>query len=237
MIAAKSYIRPRPQPSAPVPEPVYSQAEQRQRRRQWLPVRYGGAFRLDDEIAAIVHPLAAQVAQLPRPLAVRQRIEQISGATHEVVNTVVELLAEWSSHADQGARKRIERHVRQLAANPEAPAISDEQILAGSWAVVLVDYTVPLAADLARLLDRTAPRGQSTRRPSASETLEDALRLVDTAASDLARMIPKVDRYQHLPSIEEFNAATRARQDRERTQRALSKLRTNTTSTTGATAP
>jgi hypothetical protein len=115
--------------------------------------------------------------------------------------------------------------VGDLAQRPAAPEISDEQISAGSWAAVLVELAEPLSADLAAFLGRALPpNSQSLTGPSASERVEAALRVLDGAALDLARRIPKAAARQALPSTEDVNAASRARQDRERAQRALSKM-------------
>jgi hypothetical protein len=90
----RSLVRQRPQPPAPAPEPVYSQDQQRERRRKWLRVHYRGDFDLAGEVAAIVDPLAAQVAALPGPLVLRAEVHEVSDATHELVSTIVGMLAE-----------------------------------------------------------------------------------------------------------------------------------------------
>lgn len=196
------------------PEPVYSQDELRQRRRQWLPVKYTAAFNLGSEIGAILSPVARDVAALPRPLATRPAIDEIADAVHELVSTVVGMLAE-SKHLDRAAHARTVRAVRDLAQRPTAPEITDDEIVSGQWAVVLVGYAAPLAADLGRLLGRA---------PSASQRLEDALRVLDRVVLDLAARIPKVAHFQSLPTPAEVNAARKAHTDAERVQRALAKM-------------
>ena len=90
----RSFIRQRPEPAQAAPEPVYSQAQQRERRRKWLRVHYRGNFHLAAELAAIVDPLARDVSQLPRPLVLRGEVDEVADAVHEVVSTVVGMLAE-----------------------------------------------------------------------------------------------------------------------------------------------
>ncbi|SON63386.1 hypothetical protein MSIMFI_04916 [Mycobacterium simulans] len=201
------------------PEPVYTQAQQRERRRHWMRVRYRADFSLSVEVGEILGPLAREVSTLPRPLAVRVDIDKIADATHELVSTVVGMLAE-SKPLDPASHARIVQAVRDLAQRPTAPEISDAEIISGQWAVVLVGYAGRLTADLA---------GRLGRSPSASQRLEDALRVLDTAALDLARRIPKLARYQALPTFEEVEAARKAQADADRVQRALSKITPATT--------
>ena len=132
----RPFVRQRPESAEAAPEPVYSQAQQRERRRKWLRVHYRGDFRLDAEVSAIVDPLAAQVAALPGPLVLRGDIDNVADAVHELVSTVVGMLAE-SKQLDRAAHARIARAVGDLAERPAAPEISNEHISAGSWAVVL----------------------------------------------------------------------------------------------------
>jgi hypothetical protein len=126
----------------------------RQRRRQWLKVAYRGDFDLAAEVSAIVDPLAAQLAALPRPLVLRAEVDDVADAVHEVLSTAVGMLA--------------------------------------------------------------------VRTPS--ERLTDALRVLDIAARDLARRIPKAAVRQALPGMQDVNAAKKARRDRERAERTLSKM-------------
>ncbi|ODR00345.1 hypothetical protein BST27_29665 [Mycobacterium intermedium] len=204
---------------------VYSQDQQRERRRQWLRVHYRGDFDLTAEVAAIVNPLAAQVAALPRPLVLRPKIDEVADAVHELISTVVGMLAE-SRQLDSAAHARTVRAVRDLAQRPTAPLITDEHIGSGRWAAILVEFVAPFNGDLAALLGRALPpHHPKTNGLSASERLEAALRVLDTPAHDLAFLIPKAARRQSLPSIEEINAAYRAREEAERVQRALAKVK------------
>lgn len=168
----RPFVRQRPESAEAAPEPVYSQAQQRERRRKWLRVHYRGDFRLDAEVSAIVDPLAAQVAALPGPLVLRGDIDNVADAVHELVSTIVGMLAE-SKQLDRAAHARVARAVGDLAQRPAAPEISDEQISAGSWAVVLVELAQPLAGDLAAFLGRALPpHSPGLTGPSASERLE-----------------------------------------------------------------
>ncbi|GAA4290923.1 hypothetical protein [Mycobacterium paraffinicum] len=225
---SKSVVRQRPQRPEP-PEPVYSQAEQRERRRKWLPVVYRGGFDLAAEVGAIVEPLADQVAALARPLAVRSQVDSMADAVHELLSAVVGMLAE-SALLGSDAHARTVQAVRDLARRPREPQFTDEHIISGRWAAVLVKHVAVHSDDLSAFLGRALPPNHPHLKcASASERLEAALRILDTAALDLTRLIPKVARHQSLPSIEAINAATRARQERDRAQRALAKMKTGIT--------
>lgn len=77
-----------------IPAPaVYSQEELRARRRQRLSVVYGSSFDLATEMAAICAPLAVGVAATPNPAAFAAEVEVVVAAGHEVVSTVVGMLA------------------------------------------------------------------------------------------------------------------------------------------------
>ncbi|WP_326544688.1 hypothetical protein QGN31_06545 [Mycobacterium sp. 2-64] len=187
---------------------------------------YRGDFDLASEVSAILSPLADQVAVLPHPLAMRPKVDGAAKAVHELLSTVVGMLAE-SARLDNEAHARIARAVRDLAQRPHPPQISDEQIVSGRWAALLVKHVAVHSDDLAAFLGRALPPSHpQLKSASASERLEAALRVLDTAALDLSRLIPKVARHQALPSIEAINAATKARQERERTERALAKMKT-----------
>lgn len=218
--------RPGHNASVPTPAaPVYSQDEQRDRRRRWLRVHYREQFDLTAEVSAIVGPLAEPLSALPRPLALRRDVDAVTDAVHELVSTVVGMLAE-SKHPDPLAHARTARAVADLAQRPNEPRVSDEQLCDGAWAAVLVSHVAPHRDDLAGFLGRAlAPNDpRLAKQDSASERLEAALRVLDMAALDLARRIPKAARYQALPSIESRNAARRAAYDAERARRQLAKM-------------
>jgi hypothetical protein len=227
--------------AAPAPEPVfYTQDQQRERRRKGLPICYRGDFDLVKEVSAIVEPLAVQLAQLSGPvvlrsgvydgpLVLRRRVDEVSDGVGELVSAVIGMLAE--SRLDAAAQARVVASVRDLAQRPREPQITDEMVLSGRWAAVLVKHVVPHSNDLAALLGRALRPGHPNLRGdlSVSERLEDALRVLDVAARDLARRIPKVLAYQALPTPEENYAAHIARQEQERVQRevqrALAKMK------------
>jgi hypothetical protein len=207
---------------------VYSQDEQRVRRRGWLPVHYREQFDLTTEVSAIIGPLAEQLSALPRPLALRRDVDAVADAVHELVSAVVGMLAE-AKHPDPLAHARTARAVADLAQRPNQPRVSDDQLCDGSWAAVLVSHVAPHREDLAAFLGRAlAPNDprllRAAGQQSASQRLEAALRVLDLAALDLARRIPKAARYQALPSIESRNAARRAQYDAERARRQLAKM-------------
>ncbi|MGB0971183.1 MAG: hypothetical protein ACPGVG_09510 [Mycobacterium sp.] len=214
------------------PEPVRTQAEKRDRRRRWLRATYTGDFDLTVEIREILTPLAKEAAKLPCPQVLRPEIDAVADTVHEIVSTVIGMLAE-SRHLDDGAHTRTARAVRDLAQRPTAPEITDEQIATGKWAAVLVRMTQHQAADFATYLGRALPPGHPRLTgPSASERLVAALRVLDEASLTLHRRIPKAAARQSLPSIEAFNEAKRAQRDADRADAAVSKMSRTKVSTT-----
>lgn len=212
---------------APPPR-VYSQDEQRVRRRGWLRNHYRGDFDLAAEVSAIIGPLAASLSALPRPVALRRDVDIVANAVHELVSSVVGMLAE-SKHLDRAAQARTVQAVFDLAQRPAEPLITEDELASGSWAVLLVSHAAPFARDFAAHLGAARPPNdpnlQRAGQLSASERLEAALRVLDLAALDLSRRIPRVARYQALPSIESRNAARKAQHDTERARRQLAKMR------------
>ncbi len=209
------------------PTRVYSQDEQRVRRRGWLRNHYHGDFDLAVEVTAIISPLAAELAALPHPLALRRDVDNVADGVHEVVSSVVGMLAE-SKHLDRAARARTAQAVFDLAQRPDEPLITEAELTTGLWAAVLVSHVAPFARDFASHLGAALPPNdpnlQRAGQLSASERLEAALRGLDLAALDLSRRIPKVARYQALPSIESRNATRKAQHDSERARRQLAKM-------------
>lgn len=212
-----------PSPTAPTP-PTLGQEIQRHRRQHWLRVHYTGDFDLAAEIAAITEPLAAEISYLSHPLAMRDDVEDITDAVHEVLSVVIGMLAE-SKCLGGEARARTTKAVADLAQRPREPQMADAQITTGSWATALVAHVAPYSGDFATFLDRALPpRHIDLKGPSASERLETALRVLDTAALAAQRRIPRVAARQELGTITDLNAAARARRDRERAQAALTRL-------------
>lgn len=205
------------------PSRIYSQAELRDRRRKWLRHTYTGSFDLAAEVGEIVAPLAGQVAALPCPLAMRNRVEDVRDGVHEVLSVVIGLLAE--SRLDADAHARTVQAVRDFAQRPREPQLSDDAILTGRWSGLLVRHISPHSADFAAFLGRALPPDDPRLSgPSASERLEAVLRELDSAALTLERAIPKVAAHQSLPSFEEVNAANRAKREAERADRMLAKM-------------
>lgn len=204
---------------------TYTQDELRERRRGWLRVHYRADFDLAAEVSAIVGPLAASLSALPRPAALRRDVDAVADATHELVTVVVGMLAE-SRHLDATAKARTAQAVRDLAQRPAEPALTDRQLASGRWVGLLVAHVAPYTDDLAALLGRAlAPNDPRLgKKDSASQRLEAALRVLDTAARDLSRRIPVAARYQARPSIAERNAARRAEVEAQRTRNQLAKM-------------
>lgn len=152
----------------------------------------------------------------------RRDIENVLDATHELMHVVVALLAE-SRSADAGVTRRL---VADLTVRPRLPEITDEQIISGSWVHTLAAWTSTYAGDLAALLGRALPPGHDGLKgsPSASERLERALRVLDSAVLALERHIPKAAARQALPSMESHNRQQRERADAARAERVLAKL-------------
>lgn len=201
-----------------------TQDQQRHRRRQWMRVHYTGTFDLAAEIAAIAGPLAAEISYLPNPLAMSEQIDDVVDAIHEVLSTVVGMLAE-SAYLDRQARARTAQAAADLAQRPRQPQFTAAQIGDGSWAAAMTDHVSPYSADLAAFLGRALPpRANGLKGPSASERLEAALRVLDTAALAARRRIPNVAARQALGSVADFNLAARERRDRQRAHAALHKL-------------
>jgi hypothetical protein len=137
---------------------------------------------------------------------------------------VVGMLAE-SAYLDRHARERTAQAVVDLAQRPREPQITDSQISDGSWAAVMTRHVAPYSKDFAAFLGRALPpRAAGLTGPSASERLEAALRVLDSAALVAQRRIPRVAARQELGTIEQANAAARARRDAERARAALDKI-------------
>lgn len=198
------------------------QREQRDRRRRGASVVFGRAFSLAAEIAEQLADLERDIAVLPQPLAMRDDVREIADAVHEVLSTVVGLVAE-SRQLDRGARQRTARAVADLAQRPKEPAITDGQIGQGRWAATLIEFVEPFSDDLSALLGRALPPESTALRGalSVSERLERALVVFDQAVADAQRHLVRVAEYQALPSPDEYNAQRRAAEAAERERMAL----------------
>lgn len=208
--------------TGPAPRDDISQDVQRDRRRNRLSVHYGARFDLGTEVAEIVCPLARELSKLPRPEALRRQVDRVADGVADVVHVAAALLAE-SRATDDKAR----RLAADLAVRPRMPEITDESLVSGSWGcVLLVDYAGQLGVALSALLDRALPPEAAELRgnPSASDRLVAALRILDRAAADLGRLIPKAAERQGLPSMDEYNRAQQDRQDAERASAALARF-------------
>ncbi|SIL58194.1 Uncharacterised protein [Mycobacteroides abscessus subsp. abscessus] len=208
---------------APAPQATPDQPALRDRRRKRLPpCRYPISFNLGVEIEAVCARAAQEVSRLREPRVMRRDIEAVVDAAHELMHVVVGMLGE-SRATDPGVTRRL---VADLTVRPRLPEISDEQIVSGSWAHTLAAWVGAYSGDLAALLGRALPPGHNGLKgsPSASERLERALRVMDSAVLDLERHIPRIAQRQSLPSIEDWNRQQRERADAERAERVLAKL-------------
>ncbi|MBN7403649.1 hypothetical protein P5V78_04375 [Mycobacteroides abscessus subsp. abscessus] len=229
MIAKRRYMRGLPPPASPLapsgipaPKAEASQAALRDRRRKRLPIHLTGTFNLPAEIEAVCARAAQEVSRLRDPRVMRRDIEAVVDAIHEIMSVVVAMLAE-SRSADPNVTRRL---VGDLAIRPQIPEIPDTALVSGSWVSKLSDWTATYAGDLAALLGRALPPGHNGLKgsPSASERLERALRVMDSAVLDLERHIPRIAQRQSLPSVAEWNRQQRERRDAERAERVLAKL-------------
>lgn len=172
-----------------------------------------------------VSALAEQLAALPEPLVLRRRVEDVADAVHEVLSAVVGLLAE-SKHLDAAAQARTVHTIADLARRPHEPEVTDAQITSGSWARTLTRHVQPFTADLAALLGRALPPDAPAlgSRPSASERLTDALRVLDTAALELGHRLPRAAARQALGSFADHQRAQRERYEAQQLAARLARL-------------
>ncbi|MCZ4652899.1 hypothetical protein [Gordonia amicalis] len=192
--AARARRKPRPA----TPPPTYSQAELRERRRKHLPVTYDGRFDLTEEIRAIVGPLADRIATDPHPLTFAVQVDDVVVAVAGSVRTLAVLLAEREArrrcqNVPIGNRGQAVRALVALADKPADPEITDDDIRSGRWAAILTEHAATYSADLADYLAHAIPPGQTRGLLSVSEHTEDALREIDTAATNLARRLSYVE--------------------------------------------
>jgi hypothetical protein len=214
-----------------LPSVEFPQAQARERRRKRLQVQYGADFDLVGEVSDIAEPLAGEVSEVlsgpitlrdrsrdDKPLALRPEVEAIAEAVHGLRAKVIELLAGDKQLSTQ-ARARLAAGV-----GAGVPEVTDEQLRSGAWVNALTAHVGPLAGDLAALLGRSAAAVGCVS--PASERLVEALRLLDRAALDLARRIPKVrERRDFLAVLPAREVERKARWERERRARELARLK------------
>lgn len=174
------------------------QAEQRERRRKRLDVRYGEHFDLLVEVHDIAAPLADRVTAEPSPLSFRADVLDLADAVHGLVVVVFDLVTTADARrrtADlpQKDRARAVAALCELAERPQPPEpLSDGMISSGLWvAEVLCSHVGPHAGKLSDLLSRALPPGTRRGLLSVSETLVEALRVVDRAALALERHLDR----------------------------------------------
>ncbi|TDZ77066.1 hypothetical protein [Mycobacteroides salmoniphilum] len=215
-------LRKRPQSNATTTAPasLANRAELRDRRRKRLPIHLDGHFSLAVEVQDLITPVAHSGARLKDPRALRRGVEAVREAVADVGYVGSNLVAE-----SKAANGQTRRSAADLAARPRLPDITDEQLVSGSWADVLVQYAEPASGPLARVLGNAHPPGADALRgnPSASERVERALRGLDTAVISLERTVPRIRQRQELPSITEYNRRLRAQAESERAQRVLAR--------------
>jgi hypothetical protein len=213
------------------PSLEFPQDRARERRRQRLRVQYGADFDLVVEVRDVLSPLAVEVAEVlsgpvtlrdrsrdDRPLVLRPEVEAVAEAVHGLWDAVVALLARDKQRLSAEARARL-----AAAVGAGVPEFTDEQLRSGAWVDSLAAHVGPLAGDLAVLLGRCAVSLGCVS--AASEQLVEALRLLDRAALDLARKIPKVrERQELVAALPAREAERKARLERERRARELARL-------------
>ncbi|WP_078325173.1 hypothetical protein [Mycobacteroides salmoniphilum] len=197
-----------------------TQAELRERRRKRLANHLDGHFSLAVEVQDQISSVAHAGSRLPDPRALRRGVGAVLDAVAEVVHVGSNLVAE-----SKAANGQTRRAAADLAVRPRLPDITDEQLVSGSWADVLVQYVEPASGPLARVLGNAHAPGSDALRgnPSASERVERALRGLDTAVISLERSVPKILQRQELPSMAELNRRLKAQAEAERAQRVLVK--------------
>jgi hypothetical protein len=191
----------------------------RQRRRRRMPVVYGRSFDLVAEVREITEPLALRAAPLspglcsvvrdevtgerrvlgafrPQVDAVTAAVAELVGVVAELVGVVAELLGERdaarkTAHLEGAERAQARRALTELAAAPQVPQITDDDVRLGDWPAVLVGYVGPRGAPMGELLGEALPPGADGLggRPSVSERLVEGLRPLDRAATEFDRVL------------------------------------------------
>ena len=87
--------------------------------------------------------------------------------------------------------------LRELAVRPTPPEIADGEIASGAWAAVLSGHCSTHSGQLSDLLSLAAPPDMRRGAPTVSETLIDALRVLDQAAVNADRQLDKAAFFRH----------------------------------------
>jgi hypothetical protein len=149
---------------------------------------------LQAEICAICQPLAAQAAALPDPGRMAPEINALIDVTHESISEIAVLVAKAdaaarSDHLPVDQRGFARRLILDLFQRPVRPVIADSDLARGQWADTLAELAAPYAAPLSQLLDTDARVGGV----SVSDTLDRALKRIDSAALSLQRRIERLE--------------------------------------------
>ena len=188
--------------SSVVEQTSVDQAEQRERRRTHLPVTYTGEFDLLAEVHDILTPLADRIAAEPSPLTYRPFVDNLTDAVHALSVKVADLLAavdarRAAAHLPIEQRGRAVKMLRELAVRPTPPEIADGEVASGAWAAVLSGHCSTYSGQLSDLLSLAAPPDMRRGAPTVSETLIDALRVLDQAAVNADRQLDKAAFLRH----------------------------------------
>lgn len=165
------------------------QEDLRRRRRARHLHAYGPDFDLRAEIEAICSPLAARVAARPNPLHYTEHVDELAGAVDIARCQLAKMItraaaAPRTRHLPLEERERELRRILSAQPRPPRPAITAADLRDGTWASILEGHVSPLAGPLSRVLGAPMP-GAAHSAPSASQRLEEQLRLVDEAAARL----------------------------------------------------
>ncbi len=203
-------------------EPSYSQDEHRIRRRQGLGNHLVGTWRLETGIVDVLGPFALDVTTLRDPRATRRTIEEIGEAVAAIVHVAAALVAE--SRATDGQTRRL---VADLAV--KTPPAADQR--RPDRRRHMGRGVRPLRRGDCRRSGRPAqPQITSgTPRPARRPERQRARRACSPAEVQLGgrgfRMTdPGVQKRQALPSIEEYNQQQREQAERERVDRAMTRM-------------
>ncbi len=178
--------RPMPTDAAPV---KLTQDQQRERRRAHQVHTLDGEFDLAAEVRAITEPVATALAAEPGSTgrAAREAVAAIASAVADLCAVAGDLVsAGRTAGLEYGQRRQAEAALKAVTHRP-APAISEAELSAGSWAATLTEFAGPLSGPLADVLGRAAR--DPARLPVESERVIEALRAVDRATLTLRRKI------------------------------------------------
>jgi hypothetical protein len=180
------------------------QADLRRKRRHEPHANhlYTGDWSLAVEVAEICQPLAQRVAARPNP-------GHYSEAVHELIDAVctavrcaaITMIARAAAERRVAAlpvdrRGAVIRRLLNETPRPRRPDLGPAALAAGTWASVITDLARPYSGPLSDLLATAA----SDRRgwPTASQQLEEQLRVIDTVALSLQR---KLDAAESRPAV------------------------------------